>query len=88
MTTSKKKPTKKTPAKKAAAKKAPAKKAAPKKAVAKTESVKKIEPVVTQNFKVTDQQLANLIDSVPAQITIDTTKGKSWLRKFFRGLTK
>ena len=94
MTSSKnKKTSKKAPAKKASTKKAPAKKAAPKKApakkaVAKAEPSKKIESVVAQNFKVTDQQLANIIDSVPAQVTIDTTVAKSWIRRFFSGLTK
>lgn len=83
MTTSKKKPVKKSTAKKAPAKKAPAKKAAPKKAAAK-----KVESPVQEFFKQAEQELNELIDSVPAQVTIDTAKGKSWLRRFFKGLTK
>ena len=87
-TTSKKAPAKKAPVKKTAAKKPAAKKPAAKKKVSDgaQDSVKKIEPVAADFFKRTDQELASLIDSVPAQVTVDTTKAKSWLRRFFKGL--
>lgn len=83
MTTSKKKPAKKSPAKKAPAKKAVAKKAPAKKAPAK-----KDESPMQEFLKQTEKELNLLIDNVPAKVTLDTSKGKSWLRRFFKGLTK
>jgi hypothetical protein len=84
--TAKKAPAKKTPAKKSSAKKkAPAKKAS---------SPKKASPSVSDAAKsLIDQQAVNnvideLIDSVPAQVTLNTSNAKGWIRKFFKNSNK
>lgn len=97
MTTAKKKPAKKPAAKKAPAKKAPAKKkAAPKKAAAsKTEDKSKFvdsnkffEEVAAAQIALHAEKVEQLIDSIPAQVTVDASGFKGFLRKFFRGLSK
>ena len=104
MTTAKKKPAKKPAAKKAPAKKAPAKKkpAAPKKAAKPSfadvkAGAKKstfadanvfFEEVAAKQIAEHAEKIEELIDSIPAQVTVDARGVKSWLRKFFKGLSK
>ena len=101
MTTAKKSTAKKPAAKKAPAKKAPAKKkpaapkAAPKQKSTKTESKPKFvdsgkffEEVAAKQIAQHAEKIETLIDSIPAQVTVDSRGVKSWLRKFFRGLSK
>lgn len=100
MTTAKKSAAKKPAAKKAPAKKAPAKKkpaapkAAPKKKSTKIESKQKFvdsnkffEEVAAKQIAQHAEKIENLIDSIPAQVTVDSRGVKSWLRKFFKGLS-
>lgn len=97
MTTAKKSTAKKPAAKKPAAKKTSAKKATPakKKPAAKKSSKKTF--VETEKFfeEVANKQIAahadkieDLIDSIPAQVTVDARGLKSWLRKIFKSATK
>lgn len=101
MTTAKKKTAKKPAAKKAPAKKAPAKKtsAAPKKAVAKkvatetkkatfVDSNKFFEEVAAKQIAEHADKIEELINSIPAQVTVDARGVKSWLRKLFKNLSK
>lgn len=103
MTTAKKKPAKKPAAKKAPAKKAPAKKkpAAPKAAKPSFADVKAgakkstfadtnvfFEEIAAQQIAQHAEKIEELIDSIPAQVTVDARGVKSWLRKFFKGLSK
>ena len=86
------KSTKKKTAKKAPAKKAPAKKAAAKKKTPakKTAPAKKNVPNISDAAKsLVDQETVSakideLINSVPAQVTVSTSGAKSWIRKFFK----
>lgn len=87
MATSKKKTTaKKAPAKKAAAKKASAKKAAPKSTFAKAEDF--VEAVAAKQVAEHADKIEQLIDSIPAQVSLDARGLKKWLRKFFKGIAK
>lgn len=91
MATSKKKTTsKKAPAKKAAAKKAPAKKAAAKKAPKTTleKAEDFIEEIAAQQVAEHADKIEKLIDSIPAQVSVDARGVKKWLRKLFRRLSK
>lgn len=101
MTTAKKSTAKKAAAKKAPAKKAPAKKkpaapkAAPKQKSTKDESKSKFvdsnkffEEVAAAQIAQHAEKIEQLIDSIPAQVTVDSRGFKNWLRKFFRGLSK
>jgi uncharacterized protein YaaR (DUF327 family) len=87
MATAKKKTTsKKAPAKKAPAKKAPAKKAAPKSTFAKAEDF--IEEIAAKQVAEHADKIEQLIDSIPAQVSVDARGLKRWLRKFFKRLSK
>jgi uncharacterized protein YaaR (DUF327 family) len=87
MATAKKKTTaKKAPAKKAPAKKAPAKKAAPKSTFAKAEDF--IEEIAAKQVAEHADKIEKLIDSIPAQVSVDARGAKKWLRKLFRRLSK
>ena len=87
MATAKKKTTsKKAPAKKAPAKKAPAKKAAPKSTFAKAEDF--IEEIAAKQVAEHADKIEQLIDSIPAQVSVDARGVKRWLRKFFKRLSK
>ena len=91
MATSKKKTTsKKAPAKKAVAKKAPAKKAAAKKApkstFAKAEDF--VEAIAAKQVAEHADKIEQLIDSIPAQVSVDARGLKKWLRKLFKGIAK
>ena len=87
MATAKKKTTsKKAPAKKAPAKKAPAKKAAPKSTFAKAEDF--IEEIAAKQVVEHADKIEKLIDSIPAQVSVDARGVKKWLRKLFRRLSK
>lgn len=102
MTTAKKPAAKKASAKKAPAKKASAKKnAAPKSAPRKTSSAAKssvkpakfvdsnkfFEEVAAAQIAQHAEKIEQLVDSIPAQVTIDSRGVKSWLRKFIKGLS-
>jgi len=87
MATAKKKTTpKKAPAKKAAAKKAAPKKAAPKSTFAKAEEF--VEAVAAKQVAEHADKIEQLIDSIPAQVSLDARGLKKWLRKFFKGASK
>ena len=87
MATAKKKTTpKKAPAKKAAAKKAAPKKAAPKSTFVKAEEF--VEAVAAKQVAEHADKIEQLIDSIPAQVSIDARGVKKWLRKFFKGISK
>ena len=88
MATAKKKTTaKKAPAKKAAAKKAaPKKKSAPKSTFAKAEDF--VEAVAAKQVAEHAEKIEQLIDSIPAQVSIDARGVKKWLRKLFKGISK
>jgi len=91
MATSKKKTTaKKAPAKKAAAKKTPAKKAAPAKTAkstfAKAEDV--VAAIAAEQAAAHADKIEQLIDSIPAQVSVDARGLKKWLRKLFKGIAK
>ena len=87
MATAKKKTTpKKAPAKKAAAKKAAPKKAAPKSTFAKAEDF--VEAVAAKQVAEHADKIEQLIDSIPAQVSLDARGLKMWLRKFFKGSSK
>lgn len=97
MTTAKKPAAKKSAAKKAPAKKAPAKKkpatkkaAAPKAAEKPkfVDSNKFFEEVAAKQIAQHAEKIEQLIDSIPAQVTVDSRGVKNWLRKFFRGASK
>ena len=82
---------KKTTAKKAPAKKAAAKKAAPKKAASKSTFVKAekfVEAVAAKQVAEHAEKIEQLIDSIPAQVSIDARGVKKWMRKFFKGISK
>ena len=87
MATAKKKTTpKKAPAKKAAAKKAAPKKAAPKSTFVKAEEF--VEAVAAKQVAEHADKIEQLIDSIPAQVSLDARGLKKWLRKFFKGISK
>lgn len=87
MATAKKKTTpKKAPAKKAAAKKAAPKKAAPKRTFVKAEEF--VEAVAAKQVAEHADKIEQLIDSIPAQVSLDARGLKKWLRKFFKGISK
>ena len=87
MATSKKKTTsKKAPVKKSAAKKAAPKKAAPKSTFAKAEDF--VEAVAAKQVAEHADKIEKLIDSIPAQVSLDARGLKKWLRKFFKGTSK
>ena len=97
MTTAKKPAAKKSAAKKAPAKKAPAKKkSATKKAAAPkaaqkpkfVDSNKFFEEVAAAQIAQHAEKIEQLIDSIPAQVTVDSRGFKNWLRRLFRGLSK
>jgi hypothetical protein len=99
MTTAKKTAAKKATAKKAPAKKAPAKKkAAPKKAASSSKAAVKPKKFVDTNKffeEIAAKQIAEhaekielLVDSIPAQITVDSRGLKNWLRKLFKSASK
>jgi hypothetical protein len=90
---------KKTTAKKATAKKAPAKKAAKKKAPAKKAAVKKtkstfakaedvVAAIAAEQAAAHADKIEQLIDSIPAQVSVDARGLKMWLRKLFSRLSK
>jgi len=87
MATSKKKTTaKKAPAKKAPAKKAAANKAAPKSTFAKAEEF--VEAVAAKQVAEHADKIEKLIDSIPAQVSVDARGFKKWLRKFLKRSSK
>ena len=90
--TAKKPAAKKAPAKKAVAKKAPAKKAAKPKTEKKpakfVDSNSFFEEVAAAQIAQHAEKIEQLIDSIPAQVTVDSRGLKNWARKFFKGLTK
>lgn len=104
MTTAKKPAAKKATAKKAPAKKAPAKKkaATPKSAPRKTSATAKavvkpkkfvdsnkfFEEVAAKQIAEHAEKIEQLVDSIPAQITVDSRGLKNWLRKLFKGVSK
>ena len=77
---------KKTTSKKAPAKSAPAKKAAPKSTFAKAEDF--IEEIAAKQVEEHADKIEKLIDSIPAQVSVDARGVKKWLRKLFRRLSK
>jgi uncharacterized protein YaaR (DUF327 family) len=84
--TTNKKPVKKAPAKKAPAKKAVAKKAAPKSTFAKAEDF--IEEIAAKQLAEHADKIEQLIDSIPAQVSVDARGLKKWLRKLFKRVAK
>jgi uncharacterized protein YaaR (DUF327 family) len=87
MATAKKKTTpKKAPAKKAAAKKSAPKKVAPKSTFAKAEEF--VEAVAAKQVAEHADKIEQLIDSIPAQVSLDARGLKKWMRKFFKGISK